>query len=280
MKQLLTLLFLANTGICNAQFIIAGQHSANDYYYDINPDTTLVAIHNTNPWPSYKFDINGDGFLDFDITSINSGGLGGGGSASTISQGISNYITAAFGEADSCISFSNNLQYIARMVRPFTLNDTIGPGSNWDSTWTIAYSNFVMGNYSCSSNLFTNAPSPQYIGIRMINANDTAYGWIKISNANAGGLTIEEYAGNIAAVGIEQNQKSKLNVYPNPSTGSFNFILSSVGPADLIIYNLTGEKIIEQSFSNYQTINLPAAGVYFYELKSAEIIRKGKLIHP
>ncbi len=80
--------------------------------------------------------------------------------------------------------------------------------------------------------------------------------------------------------GVDENQKSSLNIFPNP--GSDLFTINSEKKGQLNITNIMGEKIYSSLLSDEKTtINLSSypAGIYFYELNNgSEIIYAGKLI--
>jgi hypothetical protein len=63
--NILIAIFTAFAISLKAQFIIAGQPAATDYYADIL-DTTLH--YNPFSQPTLPLDINGDGNIDFDLT--------------------------------------------------------------------------------------------------------------------------------------------------------------------------------------------------------------------
>lgn len=70
----------------------------------------------------------------------------------------------------------------------------------------------------------------------------------------------------------------QLNIYPNPSDGQLHLELktSSASPVHLTIYNDTGQKVLEQTFSNAQDLShfqsyptLPP-GIYFFLIQHQE----------
>ncbi len=73
---------------------------------------------------------------------------------------------------------------------------------------------------------------------------------------------------------IDTNLKS-ISIIPNPNIG--NFIISSLdAKSDLIIYDLSGQKIHEQQVNNDEFINLKfiAKGIYFATIKTNKIVYK------
>ena len=59
-----------------------------------------------------------------------------------------------------------------------------------------------------------------YIAVRVIDSNDTLYGWIQISDVNFGSCIIHEFACNKNSTMINSTDQSPpIIVYPNPSNG-------------------------------------------------------------
>lgn len=269
------LLLFININI-NAQYIIAGQHEPGDYFVDIVPDTMIADVQNTTIDPEYPLDINGDNVIDLTLRSSNNGGLGGGASSSYILLG-SESVKIATGESDTCFLVSGNINYINSLAKLFSLNDTIDQSTLWDTTLVIAYSYSVNGQYYCSGSHFSNTPTPQFIGVRIINQFDTAYGWIRISNVSSGFL-LEEYAGNMTAVDIHENQQAAVNIFPNPSGKTFHFSVSSDKYTELFIYNLRGQPVYHKTFRNETVVEHLEPGMYIYELRSDQFVKNGRII--
>ena len=84
-----------------------------------------------------------------------------------------------------------------------------------------------------------------------------------------------------STLGIKKYDESKFKIYPNPSTGQFNF--SDLERENSIeIYDLTGKRIyLIMTTENNQMIDLSEKdkGVYFYKIThSTKIVQQGKLI--
>ena len=78
---LIALLMISIQGF--PQYFLAGQHGSGNYYYDIDPDTTLAGPYNhaeNLPPAIYRIDINNDGVNDFYLHSSGTwaNGFGGG----------------------------------------------------------------------------------------------------------------------------------------------------------------------------------------------------------
>jgi hypothetical protein len=69
----LTIFLLGIPEKSRAQYIIAGEHSAANYFVDIIPDTTLTGPYNhppgTLPPVVFPIDINGDSINEFSMSA-------------------------------------------------------------------------------------------------------------------------------------------------------------------------------------------------------------------
>ena len=77
------------------------------------------------------------------------------------------------------------------------------------------------------------------------------------------------------------DNNNKLNIYPNPIADKINIQIYNNEPSEIIIYDLSSRKLLEQTFTNTTTINTEqlAKGMYLYEVRSENgIIKKGKVI--
>lgn len=83
---------------------------------------------------------------------------------------------------------------------------------------------------------------------------------------------------NVGELGIEDSNLSQVNMYPNPTQGSFTIDMGeSFSEITFEIYNLIGQKISETSFENTQKGNLilqGESGIYFVKITASEGKRK------
>ena len=80
--------------------------------------------------------------------------------------------------------------------------------------------------------------------------------------------------------GIKENEDIVVKVYPSPFAEKLNVKVQNNMQTDIILYDLTSKKVLQQNFINYTSINteqLPV-GVYFYEIKNNNLIKTGKII--
>jgi hypothetical protein len=82
----------------------------------------------------------------------------------------------------------------------------------------------------------------------------------------------------------EAKPKPGVLVYPNPSNGIYNIVLSGVsGKAIVELYNVLGEKIYSEALNSaYSQIDISnnAVGIYLYRVitETGSLISEGKIV--
>ena len=119
--------------------------------------------------------------------------------------------------------------------------------------------------------------------------------WCFVDEGSLGGLVVLDISGNL---GIEENEyiipnpEIKLQNYPNPfnpeTTISFNLTAEEGEDAELVIYNVKGQRIKQFSIDNCQSSivwdgkddnNKPvSSGIYFYKLIAGDYQKVKKMI--
>lgn len=268
----LGLLFLSLS--LNAQFILVGQHSANDYYFNI-PDTTIRSTCRDGLEPEFPVDLNGDGTVDFKfLLYCWDAGMDKGGYMKLLPLNGNQII---YDHTDTC---SSNLKgrYIIAMAKSMSLNDTINNNYIWSSC--VLYLFFKewapYSGYNCyfSSN-FT------YAGVRLITPSDTLHGWIGFSVTpaiNDYQISIYEWACNIDPHVNVQEHNAITKIYPNPGNGVFTLELCNLtGNVSFEIFSLEGKPVSEKYFYNVSqgsSMRLDLSdlkkGLYFLKISSNE----------
>jgi len=99
--------------------------------------------------------------------------------------------------------------------------------------------------------------------------------------ALAGGAFVDNF-GVCNGTGIDgQIDIEKLKVFPNPFSNQITFTNSAKEQTTISLYDLLGQQILKQQFSDAITINTEqfAKGIYLYEVRNKSgIIQKGKII--
>ncbi len=207
------------------QSIHTGNWGIHDYYYDFVPDTNILQPEN-NMINSVVIDMNGDGVDDIQLSTIYSYMSAWFSEQKVIIDGL-NQSQIAYSGIDSCFSNDSIPIFVYTNFVPLELNydEIIDNTSNWtDSTvclsfheWNAAYpSNMGFGCWRESA--FQN--NMGYFAVRVLNSNDTLYGWIRVSNVEYSSCKVQEYACNFELTAIgERGLNSGINIYPNPSSG-------------------------------------------------------------
>lgn len=289
-KIIVSLLFLLNGLHFYGQSIVAGVHVATDYYYDVNPDTTLSSSCILGSVKTLPIDMNGDAIDDFTLKTRSCFGLGGGSGSISIIANNNNQV--AFDYIDSCFDYSSNYLGASIMAYSYTANDLIDKNFQWsDSEITLMHSSFSGGKYGCSGNTFS--ASPMYLGVRIFIATDTLYGWIKVSGVEMPGIsthatasvTLEEYACNSPQTGIKEHTKQILQIFPNPVSEELHIVLPNQNKEmELLIYNSAAMLVMKKTVvPNADEIIVPAkilaAGFYYFTLsENSKTNFKGKFI--
>jgi hypothetical protein len=83
-------------------------------------------------------------------------------------------------------------------------------------------------------------------------------------------------------IGIkEQNANTDINISPNPFSNELNFIINNKEDSEIILYDITSRKLLQQQFTNSVTLNTSqlANGIYIYEVRNKNgMIKKGKVV--
>jgi len=231
------------------QSIHSGIWDNNDYHFNYNPDTNLYQPQNNNV-NILEIDLNGDGTNDFRLSTLFRDGSQWYWEKRIEIEGL-NQNQIAYSQIDSCVS--NDIPpifvYTTYSPRELNYNDIIDTNLNWtDSLVNMSFTEFDadfptnMG-FSCSRiSLFQSDTG--YIATRIIESNDTLYGWIKISNVNYASCVIHEFACNKNINGVNNYDLfSAVNIYPNPSSGyiKFEYLNSTTKIKSIKVYNSVGQ---------------------------------------
>ena len=108
---------------------------------------------------------------------------------------------------------------------------------------------------------------------------------------NPSGLTAMAYCyvDNVSLVQIppcttgitEEGEDDNVKVYPNPMLDILNIAVKSKENTEIILFDITYKKIIQQVFTGFVSLNIQelSKGSYFYEVRSkVGLIKKGKII--
>ncbi|MEP7169801.1 MAG: T9SS type A sorting domain-containing protein, partial [Bacteroidota bacterium] len=93
---------------------------------------------------------------------------------------------------------------------------------------------------------------------------------------------IDDVSVTDCTVGIDEiNENTIVNIYPNPVYNELNIKMDNIELSEIILYDLTSRKLLQQKFTNSVTLNTEqlAKGIYIYEVRNKNgVIKKGKVV--
>jgi hypothetical protein len=184
-----TLLIIFSVSIINnaySQYILTGEHICGQVWLNFSPAKIIYS--------SDSLDINNDNVKDFVLTKIfQTGGAVYSFNSFIKPLGINEIV---FDRTDTITS--NNCGTVLKedIPKTFNLNDTINANSVWkNSIMTFYLHHFVQsspGPGSCSYTTNGIVGNNVFIGVRIISAIDTSYGWIQLGNISTNALTFSQ----------------------------------------------------------------------------------------
>jgi hypothetical protein len=78
-----------------------------------------------------------------------------------------------------------------------------------------------------------------------------------------------------------QPPTSNFLIFPNPVTNQLTVITNINAQSEIIIFDITSRKLLQQQFTNSITLNtaLLAKGIYLYEVRNKNgVVKKGKVV--
>jgi hypothetical protein len=281
MKQrirLLTVLLFSIIGLNSfGQVFLAGQNLS--HYVDIIPDTLIdyscVTHYSTE---SYQIDLNGDSQNDFEIKGVCSVSPGSSSQFISISTlNVESYIRA--GRIDSSYNTYMAWWMTAPMAQPLQYNDSINSiNSKWGTNLYLSKSYSITGSYLYAHDW--DSPNDQYIGVKIQNATDTIYGWIRV-NCYAG-CNLKDFSASSSIIGIETFEFQEPVIYPNPCTDKIYFEGKDQSKTELSLYDLCGKQVAESIINKGELsqINISALsnGIYILKVQGENYVKNKKII--
>jgi hypothetical protein len=291
MKKILTLFLLLTHGICCGQNLITnpdfelftscpttlGQVSLANSWFDvvINADYYNCGL-STSPYISNSTAYSGTGFMGFASYGDANGSAeaigqylsqpllsGHSYTATFVAKKTTNGIFSSICGGIALYGFKNTTPPATGSIHTSQLPNAIllGIGDTVsNSNWQTFSINFIPSD-TINEIVFTVEPSPNCQECVFI---DNIY--LQIAQPNSA---------------LESNNDNRLNVFPNPFISNLNIQINDSETAEIILYNLSSKKILQQTITNTTTINTEkiVKGIYFYELRSRNgDIKIGKII--
>jgi hypothetical protein len=248
--------------ISNPNYFKVGQVNGNGIFHT-SLDTTLSAY--SFPTPTYELDINNDGINDINFMCLEDHGLA--------------YIYYSV----QAIGVNNTRIAILDSEAPDTLHMgfPLCNHLNWKDTCDYLYYYYYLYSASTYKNIWHQIENA-YLGVQLINGNDTIYAWIRIY-VNAYELTIFEYAYQNQSYSINEIENiNNLTIYPNPSSDYITIDFpnySSDKKQSIKIYNTSGRHIKTHTLSsNKDIIQINDLGPGAYFIKTDEQNTYSKII--
>lgn len=267
-------------------FIIAGQHSSNNYFYQYTPDSTVINIPAGNYIADfYSLDINNDGTIDFEFELHSPTTAMGFQSYYCLISGINSNLIALL-SYDTCYNYGGGYVNRHGMAFPFLLNDTIDSGVNWINEAYLNYS-YQLGDSQDSQYYACGCPSwssATFIGVRILEDTTYKYGWIRIAGTvfnpfDITTLTLGAFACENRGTGIKQTNSigEQVKIYPNPASNTVHLTTGSLNLMGISITDMLGNEIIKTTERDCDVSNFQI-GVYFVHIETSVGILTKKVI--
>jgi hypothetical protein len=120
-----------------------------------------------------------------------------------------------------------------------------------------------------------------YIGIRKISRNINYFGWIRVEVLDYSKIVFKEYALSSKFLGTDQDRKTSLLIFPNPSTDRLTIDCGTRRDLKLQIYASTGNCVFQKdmtSGNNELDVSCLTTGIYFVRLSGPGGVFQQKLI--
>ncbi len=255
MKKITSLLFAI--AICiftfngNAQnYILAGQYTFTDVYYDYVPDSSINATVNGSA-ATMDLDLNMDGTPDFQLFA-NAGGnpFGGNNNIKIIPY---NQNAVGYDFVDSCINGAGTLLYTRNMAKSFPQGYYIGIANYWiNDTVHLHYNTYTIPGTPCN-----NSVNIDYVGAKVIAGSDTLYGWIKLTYTNFGNITVHDFACNASPLtSLVESNLSSWKIMQNPCHETIEIQFGEAqGSVKMLLLEMAGRIVLEKIIVNENKIS-------------------------
>lgn len=170
-------------------------------------------------------------------------------------------------------------------------SDTIIQGSNNPLPLPVTPQiNNPSGNFPNTVNWMQVAQNYTALGgenyIIIGNFKDDSTTTLVVQNINAPYIRAYFYIDDVSIIpcstsGLNTNNNSTFNIFPNPITDKLTINTDNIELSEIILYDFSSRKLLQQTFTNTTTINTEqlANGMYLYEVRNRNgIIKNGKVI--
>ena len=266
-----------------AQSMIAGRHTAENYFVDIDPDTTLIGCPYTvaAKVAGFYFDLDGDYTYDLYLNGLGDYINGTGDSRLILSPLEKDRWEMAAGYIDTCYYFDSSNYRTRLMAASLHLNDTIDRRLNWCKVPSayLAYVSYLVYSFQCNVCSFYTNPGGNFLAVRRISPNDTLYGWISLANVTSLSFTVKEFAFERKPEPVD-DPGSLIKTYPVPVTERLT-VEALAEHFDLAVFDHLGQKVLDiRDLPRKSSIDLNriAAGIYILRFTRDQSVVTRKII--
>ncbi|MES2593631.1 MAG: T9SS type A sorting domain-containing protein [Bacteroidota bacterium] len=202
--------FCAHSQVYNAGTMFA-------HHQDINPDTLVnyTVVPFTNE--TYGIMLFGDVLNSIEFTAR--GAVSSGGSAAYLNvNAINTNIHFCYSRLDSVYVPSDTSWNVTKIAKPLNAGEQLDTSTLlWDST-TVYFTDHS-GSGGGNKNVNDWIGLDKYLGMKYINGNNVAYGWVKVHCVSEDSIYIKEFSFSeiVSEIsGIKEISQNETMLYPNP----------------------------------------------------------------
>lgn len=97
----------------------------------------------------------------------------------------------------------------------------------------------------------------------------TGVPYVTFSNGTTGQASVMKFGGTSGIA--DHSADAQVQIYPNPADNMIQITTGDFTPETVTVYDISGQKVIEQSYSSQMNISALSSGMYFIELKNQTI---------
>lgn len=186
----------------------------------------------------------------------------------------SNNIGVYFSNTHILPSGSNRLNFTPQILDTNIISDTVG--------WTLISGEFtaIGGEQYIIIGNFNTAATTNYLHVGTHNSTSDSINSYYNSYYYIDDVSLVDCTGSGLGMN-EKTNKETINIYPNPVSDELNVQINNHEPTEIILYDLSSRKLLQQTFTNTTIINTEqlTKGMYLYTVRNRNgIIKNGKVI--
>ena len=205
-------------------------------------------------------------------------------------------------ESDSVLTYTIHFQNDGTDTAWFiTVKDTLSPNLDPASVRILASSHLYTFSLS-GTGILTWVINPANLPDSLVN-RDGSKGFITFSVKKKSNLPVGTTISNRASIYFDYNEpvvtntvsdtltiqittrtqqliaeQIRVNIYPNPANSQLYITVTGGQPSTIFIYDMNGQKLLEEKYQQVIDINRLSAGIYFIEIKADTGIVRRKFV--